>query len=1232
MLTNRNFTAFTLLILALACCLALADGGLKTQGLNRVLVQNFTSEAQSRCLQGGSTWRYPVSAVSTDDVAAEASQRSVAFGESVVLRFVGLQEKALYKVRVEYLSDSNDRVQAMYAGDVLLKDDIKLPRGKVLVEVVDLPGSVIADGRVELKFVKKEGPNAAVASVELWSDSKELLPVMDITASGDLTGTISGVVADVNADRPAANTIVSVSCNEFSAKVVSMTDDRGRFSVDLPQGWRDAELFRVIAGKDGAGQSIYVPVEEVFKPRLTPLPKSIAGVDAVKVDLTGVWKFLPNCGDDLSRVTKQVAEKWYDIEVPGEWVMQGFEVEKEMPGGYFRQFNVPKDWAGKRVKLRCDAVYSDSTIWVNGQKAGGHKGGMTPFEIDVTEFVKAGNNSIAMTVTNESLADVLASGSQYAVHQLGGISRKLYLFAVEELNIASMHVETVFDEKFDDSTMRVLLTIANEGSRDIKNASIDFGLRKKGSRKNEDLEENKFKLPLIKAGQEIEHVVEIRVDSPDKWDCEHPNLYYLTCNLKKRFKRIATATVTKRFGFRQVEIRGNQVFVNNMPVKLHGVCRHEAHPARGRSLTREQWRADAELFRAANCNYIRTSHYPPAEEFIEYCDELGLFVEQEAPLCWVGHGANATWQKWNPHSSEYLRTILKATMEMIERDRSHPSVLIWSLANESQWGPNFVKSFELANIADPTRPKAFHDQSWGGYNNNGSFTQVANLHYPGPGGFKNADKESSVRPQLFGEYCHLNAYNRNELFTDQSLRDAWGRGFEVMWDGMYNTKGMLGGALWSGIDDSFFLPDGRVVGYGTWGPIDGWRRPKPEYWHTKKIYSPVRIRKTTIAKPGPGKQIELEIENRHDFTNINELKIDWAIGSVAGTASSDIAPNSKGKLVIPYATDDAAAEKLMLTFTSPRGFEIDRYAITIGDETSAGDESKTIAAKPKVTKADGRVTIAGDGFSYVFDSKTGMIVEGVVGGKKVVTGGPHLLVLALNGAGGTQMTGTDNYEPFTDPLANWHEAAVSVTETDAAVVIETTGKYDKAEGTYYISITGDGKMTAKYDFTSLADVNPRQVGLVFDLDGGCRTLAWKRRGQWSVYPDDHIGRTEGVAKAFVGSQKSGTAGPSFEPSWPWAHDANKMGTNDFRSTKENIYWATLSDDDGLGVKLVSDGSGSVRCWVDGDKVRVLGANYVNPGAERFYRRHARMEDKPLKKGDSVKGSVELLLNSTEELE
>ncbi|MCK7524026.1 MAG: hypothetical protein MZV64_43560 [Ignavibacteriales bacterium] len=177
-----------------------------------------------------------------------------------------------------------------------------------------------------------------------------------------------------------------------------------------------------------------------------------------------------------------------------------------------------------------------------------------------------------------------------------------------------------------------------------------------------------------------------RIDGSALWDAEHPNLHTLTLVLRAGDRRLET--VVRRVGFREIEIAGTRLFVNGRPVKLRGVNRHEVHPLRGRSLTPELWRRDAELFRAANMNYIRTSHYPPAEEFLDACDEKGLFVECEAPLVWVQHGANETWKTENPQDPKYLPAIRQAVAETVAFNRLHPSILFWSLANESGWSPH----------------------------------------------------------------------------------------------------------------------------------------------------------------------------------------------------------------------------------------------------------------------------------------------------------------------------------------------------------------------------------------------------------------------------------------------------------------------------------------------------------------------------------------------------------------
>ncbi|MDE6180578.1 MAG: glycoside hydrolase family 2, partial [Phocaeicola sp.] len=185
---------------------------------------------------------------------------------------------------------------------------------------------------------------------------------------------------------------------------------------------------------------------EAIVPRLSPLPDAIEGQ---KISLNGEWYFHSSPGNGFNGDGN--VNHWKTIQVPGEWVMQGFEVEKGEAAGYVREFTLPASWKGQRVKLRCNAVYSDCKVFVNGKKAGSHLGGFTAFELDVTHLVTyGGTNRIALSVVSESIADATSNASFYAVHPLGGITRDIYLFALPEVNLSMFHVATSFDSTYTD--------------------------------------------------------------------------------------------------------------------------------------------------------------------------------------------------------------------------------------------------------------------------------------------------------------------------------------------------------------------------------------------------------------------------------------------------------------------------------------------------------------------------------------------------------------------------------------------------------------------------------------------------------------------------------------------------------------------------------------------------------------------------------------------------------------
>jgi len=931
--------------------------------------------------------------------------------------------------------------------------------------------------------------------------------------------------------------------------------------------------------------------------RWTPVPASVNELKDFKIELNGNWQF--NAYPEKDFFLKSKLSGWKTIEVPGEWVMQGHTVKSGEYAGYVKSFKIPSEWKGKRIILKCEAIYSECKIYLNNQEAGGHLGGMTAFEKDITSLVKNGENLISIAVRSESLADTLSSASRYAVHPLGGITRPIYLIAVPEVNVVSFHVSTTFDEKYEDANLKTELKISNETLKEQK-GELKLILRDVSGKTIATTGKSNTSVTLVPNAINL-NTIELKVANPKKWDPEHPNLYFLECTVVVNGKEITK--IIRRFGFRQIEVRGNQVFVNNKPIKLKGVCRHEVSPNRGRSLTGNQWAEDVKLFKEGNVNYIRTSHYPPNEKLLEACDEQGMFVEEEAPFCWASKGP--------VNDTNYFDAILQPTLEMVERDKSHPCILQWSIGNESN---DFIELFkissDLVKAADPSRPRNF--SQWG-EDGDGGYLEIGNHHYPGPSG---PDKyRDHKRPVTFDEYCHLNAYNRNELMTDPGVRDFWGNILLKMWEGMYYSKGVLGGALWAGIDDSFFLPDGPVVGYGTWGPIDGWRRPKPEYWHMKKIFTPVKVK---LIESQDNDSVTLEMENRFFFTNLNECRILWKNSDQKGEIHPNIKTGAKGLVKLPVTY--SLLQKLTVDVYHSSDVPMDQYVFDLSKPVIT---EKVISNEPIKWSLNGSAQIAESSNIKVSISNENLIISDR-SGKEILNGWPVLMLIPFNSVGDTQMTkDTPEYGLFSPAASNRKIEAVELVKEVSSVTITLKESYIEAAGKMILNVFNDGRIELSYEYKMLTDANLRQWGISFTLPQTMNTLNWKRKGLWNVYPENHIGRNEGTAKLFYDHPFCGLAGPSVKPAWDYNMDQTKFGSNDFRSTKRNILQASLQSEKSSGIKVISDGLQHLRCWTLNEKVYMLVSEYDNPGSERFLRDHASKFEIPLKYGQTINGIINL---------
>jgi beta-galactosidase len=927
--------------------------------------------------------------------------------------------------------------------------------------------------------------------------------------------------------------------------------------------------------------------------------------------LNGTWKFNPAPDNKIFGSTEFHAG-WKDINVPGEWTMQGFHVEKGVRAAYQTRFKVPEEWAGKRIILRFDGVYSDAIVWINGKKAASHTGGFNVFESDITPLVKKGLNTLSVGVMNESIADTLSCGSQYAAHPLGGIPRKVTLFQLPDFHISDVFIRTDLDENYLNAKLKLDFTFRN-AKKGLTNGKLQIDLFAPDGK----IVASKSLTVGVRPEKDFPESTEMDITNPLKWNAEYPVLYKLRLQLTSD---AGTEVIEKKIGFRELTVVGNQLFLNGSAIKLHGVNRHEVHPLSGRSLNMELWRKDAMLYKEANVNYIRTSHYPPAEEFIDLCDSTGFYVELENPLVWIGHNANLNMKFQEAWDIKLRNELIKTTRETITFYRNHPGIIIWSLANESAWTDNWRAAHEAADSLDPTRPKTFHDQAYGKDNNYGSISMpIANIHYPGPKGPDMA--ENFDRPLLFGEYCHLNTYNRQEIATDPGVRDAWVQGFHSMWEKMYKSKGCLGGALWSGIDDAFMLPEGKLVGYGEWGPIDGWRRMKPEYYHVRKTYSPVIIstRKSSVTTDGG---LLLQVENRFDFTDLKDCRFEWEVAGQKGRSFVSVVPHNSGILRIGPLKGDLNGNILLLRIYSPFNRLIDESSIDIGEVNHMNFPFR-LAEGTEIKKSESAssIRISAGAISWIFDRINGKIACATLGADTILKNGAELMILPLH----SQECKTEhslNIPVINNTCMNWKVESVSSIEVQDTVKIRVKGIYKEAGIIFDYCFLKDGGLVIDYRFTASEDVNPRQVGLVFSVPAKNKNMSWLRKGFWSSYPEWHIGRTSGKATPFPPDAFYLTR-LGVKPEGEWRLDANSLGTNDFRSTKENIYWAALTNDENTGIAVIADGKQSFRSYADGNSISFLVAGYSNGGAEIFFASHLEAERRPLKTGDVFEGAVSL---------
>ncbi|AEH50262.1 glycoside hydrolase family 2 TIM barrel-domain containing protein [Pseudothermotoga thermarum] len=442
--------------------------------------------------------------------------------------------------------------------------------------------------------------------------------------------------------------------------------------------------------------------------------------------LNGAWKFklLNTPYDTPEDFPKEDFDdsNWDQIKVPGCWQMQGFgkphytsflyviplnppKVPAENPTGlYRRKFFIPEDWKDKNIWLRFEGVDSAFDVWINGQIVGYSTGSRLPAEFDITDFVRFGENTIAVRVFQWSAGTFLEDQDMW---WLSGIFRDVYLLARPKGHLYDIFVQTDLDEEYKDAKLKVKTLWKNPIGKKIC-YQVEYKLV------DEQMKEVIKPViwdEFILDAEQKEFEISVDVENPKKWTAETPNLYTLVVIVKSQTGQVLEI-IPIRIGFRKIEIKDGLMLLNGVPIKLKGVNRHDFHPDLGRAVPIEWMIEDVVMMKKHNINAVRTSHYPNHPLFYDLCDLYGLYVIDEADLECHGFALVGKINKLSDDPT-WEKAYLDRVERMVQRDKNHPSVIMWSLGNESGFGRNHEQMAKLCKSLDPTRPVHYEPDQQG---------------------------------------------------------------------------------------------------------------------------------------------------------------------------------------------------------------------------------------------------------------------------------------------------------------------------------------------------------------------------------------------------------------------------------------------------------------------------------------------------------------------------------------
>ena len=659
------------------------------------------------------------------------------------------------------------------------------------------------------------------------------------------------------------------------------------------------------------------------------------GLDPAKSDrfqlLNGTWKFFwtptPEKSPDDFYKTDYNTGSWDNIEVPANWELKGYGTaiytnitypfvpvnppfiphDDNPTGCYVRDFTVPSAWKDMKIILHFGGVSSAFYVWVNGEFVGYSQDSKLPAEFDITPHLKSGRNKLALRVYRWSDGSYLEDQDHW---RLSGIHRDVYLEAVPQNYIQDFFVQTDLDNLYQDALLKVRPKLQFDDAEKIRDWMIGIDLFDKNGQSvfGSPVEKSVSGLTNIR-GYQRGHLkfgfFEEKIKMPEKWSAEFPNLYHFIIYLKDGSGKVVEARSSK-IGFREVEIVEGQILINGTPVKLYGTNRHDHDPHTGKVVSEEMMRKDILLMKQFNFNAVRCSHYPNNPRFYELCDELGLYVMDETNL--ETHQLNSLVT----NDSDWHESFVERAIRMVERDKNHPSIISWSLGNESGGGPNHAAMSSWIKAYDPTR--FIHYEGATG-EEEGRHTSprtpdpfyvdvVSRMYAPIEEMVWYANWDKETRPVMWCEYAHAMGNSVGDL--------------EAFWDAIHSNKRMAGGFIWDWVDQGLVKKTDSGLEYWAYGGdfgdtainddnfcINGVvfpdRSTKPATYQCKKVQQRVGFEYLTW-----GRNNRIRLTNYHHFTNLNAFELEWEMQRLGKVVESgkmngpDVAPGSTAFISIPY--------------------------------------------------------------------------------------------------------------------------------------------------------------------------------------------------------------------------------------------------------------------------------------------------------------------------------------------